>query len=379
MAASRGLGVGGTVALAAIVALVVGLLAGIGGYTIGRAADASSGTSSSSDSGNGTTAGGTVATSAVPSAPGSIASALQGTVSDIAARTLPAVVSIIVKGSQGGGSGSGFVLRDDGYIITNKHVVDAVPGGTITVEFSDGVRIPGTVVGKSADYDLAVVKVARTGLPVLGLGDSDKVRVGDAAIAIGAPLGLEGTVTSGIVSALNRPVTTEGDSGSTAPASFINAIQTDAAINPGNSGGPLLDGAGRVIGVNSAIATLTGGAESGSIGLGFSIPINSARRVVDQLIATGSSTTPVLGVTLDMQFADDGAKVQKVTPGSAADAAGIQPGDIVTSVNGRRVHDGTELVVAVRAHAPNERIDVTYTRGGVSHTASLTLGEQGKK
>ncbi|MEI8260975.1 MAG: trypsin-like peptidase domain-containing protein [Actinomycetes bacterium] len=363
---SRGLGVMGAVLISAIVATIVGLVAGVGGYTIGRTAD--EGTVSTSASSLAST--GATDTRPAP-APGSV--------TDIAARSLPGVVSILAEGTSQSGSGSGFVIRPDGYLLTNNHVVDLVAkGGKLTVTFSDGVSAKGTVVGTSPDYDLAVIKVNRTSLPTLPLGDSSKVRVGDSAIAIGAPLGLDGTVTAGIVSALDRPVTAgEGGGSSGAPTSFINAIQTDAAINPGNSGGPLLDARGSVIGVDSAIATLgaTGGSESGSIGLGFAIPINSAKRVADQLIATGKATTPILGVKLDMGYTSGGARVQSLTPGSAAAQAGLQPGDIITALDGRQIHDGTELVVAVRSHSPGDRVIVTFTRDGKTMKTTLMLGD----
>jgi putative serine protease PepD len=214
-----------------------------------------------------------------------------GSIADIAARSLPSVVTIKVEGADAAGTGSGFVLRQDGYILTNNHVVEAAgASGKITVIFSDGKSNVAKVIGRDASYDLAVVRVDRSGLPVLPLGASSAVVVGDPVIAVGAPLGLDSTVTSGIVSALNRPVTPGGAADST--TSFINAIQTDAAINPGNSGGPLLDMAGRVIGVNSAIARIPGsesqvGGQSGSIGVGFAIPSDQARKTADQLMATG--------------------------------------------------------------------------------------------
>jgi len=199
-------------------------------------------------------------------------------VSAIAARVLPSVVSISTRSSMGSGTGTGFVIRSDGYILTNNHVVENVlQSGTLNVSFNDGKVVRGKIVGVNPAYDLAVIKVTRTGVPALQFGDSDKVQVGDSVIAIGSPLGLSGTVTSGIISAKNRAVTA-GDGQS--ESSFINALQTDAAINPGNSGGPLVDKTGAVVGVNSAIATLGSsfGSQSGSIGLGFAIPINQARR-----------------------------------------------------------------------------------------------------
>jgi putative serine protease PepD len=204
------------------------------------------------------------------------------------------------------------------------------------------------------------------------LGDSSAVRVGEVAIAIGAPLGLNGTVTSGIISSLDRPVTA-GGSGELA---FINAIQTDAAINPGNSGGPLLDGGGRVIGINSAIATLAGsiGGETGSIGLGFAIPINTAKRIAEELISTGDSQTPIIGVVLNTAFTGEGAEISEITPGGPAEAAGLRVGDVITGLNGRQVADSTELVVAIRSYAPGEQIELKIIRRGQDSTIPLTLG-----
>lgn len=358
----RGPGIVGTVLVAALVAAVVGAFAGLAGYAVGRAVDA-----------NATpTVAGTSGTPALaPAAP--TAPLVEGSIGEIAASTLPSVVSILAEGDVESGSGSGFVIRPNGYILTNNHVVDlAAEGGKLTVVFHDGERAEGTVVGTNPSYDLAVVKVDRRGLPTVPLGDSSQVRVGDIAIAIGAPLGLDGTVTSGIVSALDRPVIA-GDSQE--DASYINAIQTDAAINPGNSGGPLLNSAGSVIGVNSAIATLAIGGEAGSIGLGFSIPSNSAKRIADELIATGSSRTPLLGVSLDNAFDDNGARVSNVTNGSAADDADLKSGDVIVRIDERSINDATELVVAIRSYAPGDEIEIGYERDGQERTTTLVLGD----
>jgi putative serine protease PepD len=215
-------------------------------------------------------------------------------------------------------------------------------------------------VGRTSDYDLAVLKVERTGLAPLLLADSAEVVVGDAVVAVGAPLGLEGTVTTGIVSALNRPV----QAGASDETAFINAIQTDAAINPGNSGGPLVNGAGEVIGINSAIAQPPGGigAAPGSIGLGFAIPSNQARRTASELIETGSATYPIIGVLLDEGYTGEGVQVSDqtggpqapVTAGGPADDAGIRPGDVIVAIDGRPVTQPDELIVAIRAKAPGD-------------------------
>ena len=359
-----GLSVFGTVVVAAITALVVGLVAGVAGVMIGRQLEGE------------TLAPAPVAAPVVlPQAAGDTSPRAESSIAGIAKAVLPSVVSIQVEGDEQSGSGSGFILSQDGYILTNNHVANmGGPGEKITVVFPDGEKIDGKVVGSNASYDLAVVKVNRSGLTPLVLGDSAAAAVGDAVIAIGAPLGLDGTVTTGIVSALDRPVTA-GESRD--EASYINAIQTDAAINPGNSGGPLLDAAGRVIGVNSAIATMgqSAGGEAGNIGLGFAIPINTAKRIAEELMATGTSSTPVIGVILDMTYDKGGAKVREVTADGPSGKAGIQVGDIITSVNGRTIDDGTELVVTIRTFAPGDVVTLGYVRNGREGEASVTLGK----
>lgn len=286
-------------------------------------------------------------------------------VAGIAAAVLPSVVSIEVSSASGGSTGSGLVLRQDGYILTNHHVVAgaAGAGSSIVVLLADGSQLPGTIVGSTSDYDLAVVKVEAEGLTPLVLGDSDQVQVGDPVVAIGAPLGLAGTVTTGIVSALNRPVAAGEGAEDTA---FINAIQTDAAINPGNSGGPLVNAAGEVVGINSAIAQPPGASATsgGSIGLGFAIPSNQARRTAEQLIETGVATYPVIGVLLDGSYAGEGVQVsaepqggqQPVTPGGPAERAGIRAGDVILAIDGRPVTASDELVVAIRARTPGDAV-----------------------
>lgn len=288
-------------------------------------------------------------------------------VAGIAATVLPSVVSIEVSSASGGSTGSGLVLRQDGYILTNHHVVAGASGAgsSIVVLLADGSQLPGTIVGSTADYDLAVVKVEAEGLTPLVLGDSDAVQVGDPVVAIGAPLGLAGTVTTGIVSALNRPVAA-GDG--TEETAFINAIQTDAAINPGNSGGPLVNAAGEVVGINSAIAQPPGASATsgGSIGLGFAIPSNQARRTAEQLIETGVATYPVIGVLLDGSYTGEGVQVatepqgaqQPVTPGGPADRAGIRAGDVILAIDGRPVTASDELVVAIRARTPGDAVSL---------------------
>ncbi|MFE0777630.1 trypsin-like peptidase domain-containing protein [Streptomyces sp. NPDC058861] len=314
-------------------------------------------------------------------------------VAGIAASALPGVVTLHVKGSGSSGTGTGFVLDTRGHILTNNHVVDgARSSADISVTFSTGETARAKLVGKDTGYDLAVVRVTGvSGLKPLPLGNSDSVRVGDPVVAIGAPFDLSNTVTSGIISAKERPITAGGEKGDGSDISYVDALQTDAPINPGNSGGPLLDSKARVIGINSAIRAAggsggdgegAGASQPGSIGLGFAIPINQGRRVAEELIRTGKAAHPVIGVSLDMQYSGDGARVGEkgkdgtasVTPGGPAAKAGLRPGDVITKVDGQRVHNGEELIVKIRAHRPGDRLELTLSRDGKELTKTLTLG-----
>ncbi|MFD9005862.1 trypsin-like peptidase domain-containing protein [Streptomyces sp. NPDC059582] len=309
-------------------------------------------------------------------------------VAGIAARALPGVVTLHVTGTEEQGTGTGFVLDTRGYILTNNHVVQpAGTDGRITVVFNGGETAEAEVVGHDSGYDLAVVRVTGvSGLRPIPLGNSDNVRVGDPVVAIGAPFDLEGTVTSGIISAKERPITAGGEADGS-DVSYVDALQTDAPINPGNSGGPLLDSQARVIGINSAIQSADNGSDSGtgqpgSIGLGFAIPVNQGKRVAEELINTGRATHPVIGVTLDMDFAGDGARVatksgaggSPVTAGGPGDRAGLRAGDVITAVDGRRVHSGEELIVKTRAHRPGDSLELTVERDGRARTITLVLG-----
>ncbi|MFJ6695696.1 S1C family serine protease [Streptomyces sp. NPDC091272] len=314
------------------------------------------------------------------------------TVAGIAASALPSVVTFHVSGGSAKGTGTGFVLDNSGHILTNNHVVEpAGASGTISITFSSGETAKATLVGKDSGYDLAVVKVAGVlGMKPLPLGNSDNVRVGDPVVAIGAPFDLQNTVTAGIISAKQRPITAGGEKGDGSDVSYVDALQTDAPINPGNSGGPLVDGQARVIGINSAIrgpdsgSGLEGG-QGGSIGLGFAIPINQAKRVAEELINTGRATHPVIGVSLDMKFTGDGAQVgakgadatPSVTPDGPGAKAGIKPGDVITKVDGERVHSGEELIVKIRSRRPGEQLELTLRRGGKEQKVTLRLGSAG--
>ena len=310
--------------------------------------------------------------SVVERAPGSIA--------EIAARVSPSVVNIDASGSQSADTGSGFFIKSNGYILTNNHVIEtaATSGGKIKVTLANGDSYPAKVVGRVAAYDIAVLKISVANAPALTIGDSDKVVVGDSVIAIGSPLGLAGTVTSGIISAKDRAVST----GSSTQNSYINALQTDAAVNPGNSGGPLVDMTGAVIGINSAIASLNtssafGSSEAGSIGLGFAIPMNQAKKVAEELIKTGKATYPIVGINVDTSYQGTGAKVANIPTailaGGPAQKAGMKPGDIITEFAGKKISNSDELVVAIRAHSVGDKVTITALRGGSTLHFTLTL------
>jgi putative serine protease PepD len=297
-------------------------------------------------------------------------------VKSIAQLVSPSVVSIEVTSTAGNGTGSGSIYKSNqslSYIITNNHVIEsAATTGTIEVELNNGELLPATIVGRNSDYDLAVISIKKGNLPEIPRGNSSSISIGDPVIAFGSPLGLSGTVTSGIISALNRPVTT----GATSAESYMDAIQTDAAINPGNSGGPLVDSQGRAIGVNSAIAT-TGSSigTPGNIGLGFSIPFNQAIRIADELIATGKSTKPFLGISFDPAYTGNGARILTLTPGAAAERAGLTVGSIVKSIDGFKVNDAVTAIVRIRSHAPGDQIIIVIeSAAGSSRTFNITLG-----
>ncbi|MER6386137.1 trypsin-like peptidase domain-containing protein [Streptomyces sp. NPDC001250] len=372
----RGGGRGGLVAAVLVAALVAGGLGGGLGYTLAKNHDDSGSTTvSASDNG----------ASQIKRAPGTIA--------NVAAKALPSTVTIEAEGSNGdGGTGTGFVFDKQGHIITNNHVVaDALNGGKLTATFPNGRKYEAEVVGHAQGYDVAVVKLKNppTDLEPLALGDSDKVAVGDETIAIGAPFGLSNTVTTGIISAKNRPVASS-DGSATSKASYMSALQTDASINPGNSGGPLLDAAGAVIGINSAIQSsgsgggFGGSGQSGSIGLGFAIPVNQAKYVAQQLIKTGKPVYAKIGASVSLEDSTGGAKITDqgaggaaaVESGGPADKAGLKPGDVITKLDDMVIDSGPTLIGEIWTHKPGDRVTVTYKRGGQDHTATLTLASR---
>ncbi|MFI7064087.1 trypsin-like peptidase domain-containing protein [Kribbella sp. NPDC050124] len=350
------------IAIAAAVALIIGIIAGAGAAATVVAIDNNNNPVAEQPS--------------PPVGTGADPKIRSGSVSAVASTLLPSVVQLKVEGSDNtNATGSGFVIDNAGHILTNNHVVaSAAQGGSIQVLSEKGKTLTARLVGRSPVYDLAVVQVTGLDAPSVQFGRSDLAIVGQDVVAIGSPLGLAGTVTSGIISAKNRPVTT-GDEAS-GETSFISALQTDAAINPGNSGGPLVDMNARVIGVNSAIATVRGSSEqSGNIGLGFAIPIDQARRTAQQLIATGKASYPVIGAQVDMQF-EGGARVSRVEPASPALRAGLRVGDVITSINNVAVASAEELIVAIRTHQPGESVRLVYERGGRARSVTVTLGQQ---
>ncbi|MET8832597.1 trypsin-like peptidase domain-containing protein [Micromonospora sp. NPDC004540] len=294
----------------------------------------------------------------------------------VAEKVLPSVVTVRVASLGGTSEGSGFVVSADGHIITNDHVVADGPGKA-TVVFNDGSTAPGTVVGQDPESDIAVIKVTRTGLKPVEFGDSDALAVGDPVLAIGSPLSLANTVTAGIVSALDRTMMA-GEPGG--PTRYYAAIQTDAAVNHGNSGGPLVDGAGRVVGVNSTIKSLVAdGQEAGNIGLAFAIPINQAKRVTEDIIGTGKARRTVIGAQVGgTGVSGGGVRLNGVEPAGPAAAAGLRTGDVVLRLDGHPMNDPTDLVALVRKYAPGSVVTVEYRRGSNRQNASVTLAADAK-
>ncbi|UQS27312.1 trypsin-like peptidase domain-containing protein [Amycolatopsis thermalba] len=303
-------------------------------------------------------------------------SAPAGSVEAVAQKLSPSVVELQVSGRSGQGEGSGFVLSTDGYILTNNHVVEvAVDGGSIQAVFQDGTKATASIVGRDPTTDVAVVKVNGVkNLTPVALGNSDDLNVGQSVVAIGSPFELAGTVTSGIVSALHRPVRAGGSEGD--QTTVMSAIQTDAAINPGNSGGPLANLSGQVIGINSAIyspqSSGMGQTEATNAGIGFAIPINQARRTAQEIIDTGKATQTFIGANVsDAQ--QGGATIAGVQAGSPAEQAGLKQGDVVTKVEDLVINDADGLIAAVRTRAPGDKVTFTLSDG---RTVQVTLGGQ---
>jgi putative serine protease PepD len=312
------------------------------------------------------------------------ASAPAGSVEEVAAKVMPSVVKLQIDTGSSSGEGSGIVLTSDGLILTNNHVVSEAASGygrgaRATVSFSNGQTVPFEVVGTDPAGDIAVVRAQGvSGLTPITIGSSADVQVGQNVVAIGSPLGLQGTVTTGIVSALHRPVSAGGGEQPT----VLDAIQTDAAINPGNSGGALVNMNGELIGVNSAIATLgggggqSGGAPNGSIGLGFAIPSDQARRIAQELISNGTASHGSLGVQLSSDAGGPGAAIARVVAGGPAAEAGLPDGVVVTKLDDRVIDGPEALIAAVRSKAPGDTVTLSYVdRSGADQTAEVTLGQ----
>lgn len=374
----RQLGRTGLVAAVLAGALVVGGAAGVGG-------------AAAYDAFNGDGAGSSTSTQASRYEATSTSVVEDGTTESVAATVLPSVVKVNVVGSEGAGSGSGIILSEDGEILTNNHVVEAASGdGAISVSFNDGTTARAEVVGTDPLVDIAVIKAEGVSdLTPAAIGKSDDVKVGEAVVAIGSPFGLDATVTSGIVSALNRPVsvsTSEGEQSpfgaqpQTSQSTTYPAIQTDAAINPGNSGGPLVDMSGRVVGINSSIRSASSGSgQAGSIGLGFAIPIDEVLPIVNQIVDGQTPTHARLGVSVGepQTSIDDpapGALVSSVEQGGAGAAAGLQEGDVITKVDDQVIDSPDSLVATIRGHRPGDDVTITYTRDGQTQTTTADLG-----
>lgn len=345
-------------ALLGVICLVIGTAGGAVGWWLANTGNALTGTASISE-----------AQAGKERAPGSIA--------DIAGRVSPAVISIEVVSGRSGSLGSGVMIDPQGYALTNNHVISQAsddPQATITAVFTDGTRTQAKVVGTDPKSDLAVLKVAVSNPTVIQIGKSSNLAPGDSVIAIGSPLGLQNTVTAGIVSALHRPITEQGDSGE--PPVTYDAIQTDAPINHGNSGGALVDSTGALVGINSAIRSQGDSGQGGSIGIGFAIPVDDAIKIARVLISTGQVKHPDIGLNAASVSADtsEGAQVLNVADGGPAARAGIAEGDVITKVGDRMVRNAPELTVAVRAHNIGDVVAVQLVRQGRPLVVNVTLG-----
>lgn len=337
----RGRGMGGVIALVAVLSLLLGGVAGgVAGYAV-SSPDEEPAPDSGPDN-------------ALTAPPADAPETPAGSVEEVADAVLPTVVSIQVVTPLSAGEGSGSIFTSDGYVLTNHHVVDGAEDGAMQVTLNDGTDMTADFVASDAATDIAVIKIRDAeNLPTIQFGDSEQLAVGQQVVAVGAPLGLSGTVTSGIVSAMDRPVRASQGGGE---SSLIDAIQTDAAINPGNSGGPLVDMNGNLVGMNSVIATLSTGNTAGSIGLGFAIPSNFAQRVAEQLIAGGEASQPMLGVTVDGANPVDGALIVGVQPDGPGADAGLEEGEVITRLNDRNIDTSDGLIAAVRSRDFGETV-----------------------
>jgi len=354
-------------------AVAGGVIGGVIANAINSPSSSSSGSGSSASSGVPTSTSGQTQSSCP--------------VTQVADKVLPSVVTISAKGPSSAGTGSGEVIKSDGYILTNNHVIApaATSGGSLTVQFSDGKSAPATLTGRDPLTDLAVIKVNQTGLRAIPAGSSGSLVVGQPVVVLGAPLGLTSTVTSGIVSALDRTIQVPGENSQS--ALLINAVQTDAAINPGNSGGAMVDCAGKFVGIPTAGATVpseSGESSGGSIGLGFAIPTDFAIPAADEIISTGRVSHAYMGIQATPVAADaakvngtaEGLVVKGIDPGGPAAAAGLAVGDVITSVDGQPAVSTDQLAILTLTKRPGDKVQLGYTRGGASHTATLTLGSQ---
>jgi len=351
---TRGLG------LVFVISLVTALLAGSLGGTLGYVFANRGG------AGSRTVLGG-------PQNPGAAATRPPDSLAGVVRKVAPSVVTVKVRTDGGTSLGSGFIVSADGYLVTNDHVVDGLRGDA-TVTFTDDTSVTASLVGVDQQSDIAVLKVARTGLSPVEFGDSDQVAVGDPVLAFGSPLALANTVTYGIVSALDRAIEADEPGG---PSRYYAAIQTDAAVNHGNSGGPLVDSAGRIIGINSVIKSLAADSEqAGNIGLAFAIPINQARRVAQDIIDTGHARRTVIGATAQASYTSPNGGVQLATveAGGPAQRAGLRPGDVLLKINNVPLEEPTDLIALVRKYAPGAQVTLRYQRGGTAATAQVTLG-----
>jgi len=362
--AERG-GGGRTLGTMLVVAIVTALLAGALGGTLGYVFALKQGTSGHPVLG--------ARTSTAPALAQRDPDSLAGVVKLV----LPSVVTVRVASGRGFSLGSGFIATADGYVITNDHVVEDAAGAP-SVTFNDGTNASAKLVGRDPESDIAVLKVERANLAPVEFGDSDTIAVGDPVLAMGSPLALANTVTYGIISALDRTIQSGEPGGQ---VRYYAAIQTDAAVNHGNSGGPLVDGAGRVIGVNSVIKSIAESEDqAGNIGLAFAVPINQAKRVGQEIIDTGKARRTVIGAQLDNAYrsAGGGVRLNAVEPEGPAGTAGLRAGDVVVKLSGRPVEEPTDLIALVRKYAPGSVVTVEYQRGGSTQATAVTLAADAK-